>query len=134
MSGASISVKLHPGPLGAPAADPGRDGRSGAVVCFGGVVRGDESGTPIEALAYEAYEPMTTTELRRLAEAIFTQHGLSRLAVEHSFGLVPVGRVSFRLRVWAPHRKPALSAMDGFIDRMKRDVPLWKAPVWSGSA
>jgi molybdopterin synthase catalytic subunit len=39
------------------------------------------------------------------------------------------GQCSFRLQVASAHRAEALAAMTEFIDRLKRDVPIWKSPV-----
>jgi molybdopterin synthase catalytic subunit len=40
-----------------------------------------------------------------------------------------VGAASFRLLVRAAHRREALDAADAYIERMKRDVPIWKTAV-----
>lgn len=121
----SVLVNICDGPL---------DGRNesaienaGAAVVFEGIVRGLEDGRAIQGLEYTTYEPMATLELDRLATHVLDRHGLLGIDVEHSRGRVPVGTVSFRLRVWAPHRKEALAAMEEFIDAMKRDVPIWKS-------
>ena len=121
---ASVSVRLVEGPL---AAKPRAavDG-AGAVVAFEGVVRPEEDGRPLAALVYEAYEPMTTRELTRLAERTAAEHGLLAIAVEHSVGRVAPGETSFRLTVASPHRAEALAAVERFIVEMKRGVPLWK--------
>lgn len=103
---------------------------AGAVLRFEGVVRPTEDGRPLEVLDYEAYEPMTTRQLRALGEAMVVGHGLMALRVEHSVGRVRPGEVSFRLTLWSAHRKAGLAAMDVFIDRMKAEVALWKVPVW----
>ncbi|MFH5802423.1 molybdenum cofactor biosynthesis protein MoaE [Alienimonas sp. DA493] len=125
-------VRLHDGPLptDGPDASPG----CGAVLTFEGIVRpmepdGAET-RPLAALRYEAYEPMTSRELDRLRAACAEEFGAT-LAVEHSVGEVPVGACSFRLRVATPHRAAALACCGAFVDRMKRDVPLWKVPVWA---
>ena len=99
----------------------------GAVVVFEGIVRGEEDGQRIAALNYTAYDPMATMELTKLAQDVLVKHGLTRVAVEHSRGRVGVGEVSFRLTIWSVHRKESLAAMDEFIDRMKKDVPIWKS-------
>ena len=104
-------------------------GGSGAWVRFEGIVRPDENGAVIVALDYEAYEPMASDVLRSLAEDVLARHGLGSIEVEHSRGRVRVGECSFRLTMTAGHRKPALAAMDEFIDRLKRDVPIWKKAV-----
>ena len=100
--------------------------QTGAVLVFEGIVRSEEDGQRINALIYTAYEPMATMELTKLAQDVCTRHSLARITVEHSRGRVRVGEVSFRLTIRSPHRKQALAAMDEFIDRMKRDVPIWK--------
>ena len=126
------AVRLHEGPL--PAAAPWSPPGCGAVLTFDGVVRGSEpdGGTnrPLAALRYEAYEPMTTRELATLAEACAAEFE-AVLDVTHSVGDVSAGACSFRLRVAAPHRAAALACCTAFVDRMKRHVPLWKAPVWA---
>ena len=127
----NVQVNIHEGPLAAPA--PWRPQGAGAVVAFEGVVRPWEAGGELAALRYEVYEPMTRRELHKLAERVVEAHDLTALHVEHSRGDVPVGEVSFRLHVAAAHRKEALVAMEAFIDRMKRDVPIWKVPLWKAA-
>lgn len=124
----SISIELVEGPL--TAAPPSVVSGAGAVLVFEGVVRPEEAGRSLEALRYEAYEPMATRELGRLAERTVIEHGLFALGVTHSVGRVAVGQVSFRLAVAGAHRAEALAACDAFITEMKRCVPLWKTPVF----
>jgi molybdopterin synthase catalytic subunit len=102
---------------------------AGAVVVFDGVVRPLEDGRTLEALDYEAYRPMADRQLERLAAAA-ARHGLIACLAWHSSGRVAVGEASFRLVVASAHRREALAAMDWFIDTMKKDVPIWKRPVW----
>ncbi len=101
----------------------------GANVVFEGVVRPNEEGNPIAGLRYEAYEPMTSQELSRLAKEIYSKHGIQAIYVEHSIGIVATGEISFRLTIKSAHRKEAIAAMDEFIDKMKQQVPLWKNVV-----
>lgn len=127
---ANVRVSIVDGPL--PTARPARPvDQAGAVLCFEGVVRAVENGRTILALEYEAYEPMAGGELRRLAEDVVRRHGLLDLGVEHSRGRVGAGECSFRLRIGACHRPEALRATEEFIDRMKRDVPIWKTAVYA---
>lgn len=125
----AIEVTMCDGPL-AKLGDFAAPG-CGAVVCFEGVVRPDEGGRLLDALEYQAYEPMTSQQLHELGKAVCDECGVRFVAVEHSVGAVPVGAVSFRLRVGSEHRKEALRAIDLFVDRMKRDVALWKCPVFA---
>lgn len=109
-------------------------GAAGAVLCFEGIVRPTEDGRHIAGLHYEAYEPMASRMLRELADDTCRRFGLLAAFVEHSRGKVPVGRCSFRLQVASSHRKEALAAMDYFIDRLKRDVPIWKRAFTAGES
>jgi len=102
----------------------------GATVVFEGIVRANEQGRTIRALSYEAYEPMATNSLTQLANDILSKHTLIAITVEHSRGEVATGQRSFRLTIDSAHRKEALAAMDEFIDRMKRDVPIWKTAIY----
>ena len=97
---------------------------------FEGIVRANEQGRAIRALSYEAYEPMATNSLTQLANDMLSKHTLIAITVEHSRGEVATGQRSFRLAIHSAHRKEALAAMDEFIDRMKRDVPIWKIAIY----
>jgi molybdopterin synthase catalytic subunit len=138
-------VRIVDGPLGvwspADPAGPGAAlprGEAGAVLVFEGVARGREpegAGTggrhrEIEALDYQAYQPMAERMVERIARDLVERHALLAMLVEHSRGRVGVGERSFRLVIWSAHRKEGLAAADEFIDRLKRDVPIWKRPVW----
>lgn len=123
----SIEIAITDGALGpGSVTDPCG---AGAVAMFEGVVREREGDTVISALDYRTYDPMAERMLRRLAEDVARRFGLVHVRVEHSRGRVAVGLCSFRLVIAAEHRKEALAAMDEFIDRLKRDVPIWKSPV-----
>ena len=128
----SVTVHIIDGPLAAP--EPWSADGAGAVLSFEGVVRPMENDVLIAALEYDVYHPMAEQQLQRLGDSIVDQHDLIGLIVEHSRGRVHVGECSFRLRIASAHRKEGLAAMDTFIDRMKRDVPIWKTPVGVESA
>lgn len=127
----SVDVHIIQGPLGKPVPWQYASG-GGAVLQFEGVVRPIEQNAHITALDYEAYEPMASNLLRRLAEQMIARHSLIGVCVEHSTGRIRAGECSFRLRIAAYHRKEAIVAADEFIDAMKRDVPIWKLPAPSG--
>jgi molybdopterin synthase catalytic subunit len=124
----NVRVSIHSGPLDDPPPPFFSDG-AGAVVCFEGRVRGLEDGRTIRGLCYEVYEPMAGDMLAALGEETICRHGLVGLCVEHSRGTVMVGDCSFRLQIAGRHRREALAAMSQFIDRLKRDVPIWKTAV-----
>ncbi len=117
-------------------------GRVGATLRFEGIVRREEpspgapaGGAPpfrsLSALQYQSYDPMAQAQLESLAHGIAREFGLLALTTLHSRGRVRVGEISFVLTISSSHRAEALAAMAAFIDRLKRDVPIWKTPVWA---
>lgn len=118
-------------------------GRVGATLRFEGIVRrGEPSGSPaasggstplrpLAALDYESYDPMAGRQFESLARDIADEFGLLALVTLHSRGRVRVGEISFVLAIASAHRAEALAGMTTFIDRLKRDVPIWKSPVWA---
>ncbi len=126
----SIEIHIVDGPIRGDATATLRDG-AGASVVFDGIVRGMEDGRTLAALSYEHYEPMASQQLRALAENILQKHTLLALHCHHSRGRVNAGECSMRVIIHSAHRKEALAAMGEFIDRLKRDVPIWKSVIWA---
>lgn len=102
------------------------DGASGAVVEFAGVVRGEEDGAAIAGLDYEAYEMMARGEMERMLGELGRAFPCHSVQVAHRIGRVPVGEASIVVRVEAKHRAEAFGMLAEFMDRLKRDVPIWK--------
>jgi molybdopterin synthase catalytic subunit len=121
----SVEVTITDGPLPAPTGTP-IPGAGGNLI-FEGIVRPTEDTRPIAALTYRTYEPMAQRTISAIATELISKHRLLGIKVEHSRGRVAVGECSFRLTIHSRHRKEALAAADEFIDRLKADVPIWKA-------
>lgn len=121
-----VEVLIVDGAIGVASPAPVR-ATDGAVLVFEGVVRGTEDGRTIDGLLYTAYEPMAQRQLESIASGLLDSLEITSVRVVHSRGLVPVGGVSLRCVVTAPHRRAALEAMDRLIDGLKRDVPIWKS-------
>ena len=105
----------------------GVDGTSGAVVEFAGIVRPTEGDQTIDALRYEAYDAMARTEMERILRELENQFPCQSVEVKHRKGRVPVGEAAIVVRVAAKHRAEAFGMLAAFMDRLKQDVPIWKA-------
>ncbi|HSO28277.1 MAG TPA: molybdenum cofactor biosynthesis protein MoaE, partial [Candidatus Sulfomarinibacteraceae bacterium] len=125
----------------------------GAVVGFLGITRrtpgtpapGQEAaaarhaGRSVEALDYEALEPMALRILGEIADEIRARFGVERLAIVHRTGEVPLGDASVAIVACAPHREAAFAAASYAIDETKARAPIWKAErfadghVWIGA-
>jgi molybdopterin synthase catalytic subunit len=89
------------------------------------------AGQPVEALAYEAHEEMAARLLETIADEAEARFGVSRLAVVHRLGRVPLGEPAVVVVAAAPHREAAFGAARYLIDETKDRVPIWKAEVFA---
>ncbi len=103
-----------------------RHAGAGAVCVFLGTVRDHNEGRAVVRLEYEAYGPMATTEMTRIAEELSAETPGVRLAVLHRTGSLAVGDVAVVCAASAPHRGEAYAACRALIDRVKARVPIWK--------
>jgi molybdopterin synthase catalytic subunit len=124
-------LNLTTEPINEPALLAGRSlsAGMGAVVCFLGVVRGEEEGKSISAIEYEAFEKMVTHQFGLLFDEIEKRWSIESVRLVHRLGVVKVGEPSLWVEVVAPHRGEAFAACQWLIDEMKRVVPIWKKPV-----
>ncbi|MBL9103697.1 MAG: molybdenum cofactor biosynthesis protein MoaE [Myxococcales bacterium] len=102
---------------------------AGGVVTFIGKVREHSHGQRIHHLEYEAYEPMALRVMREIADAVEVEVPGAQLAIHHRLGWLGIGEVAVVLAAAAPHRAEAFDACRAAIDRLKRDVPIWKREV-----
>ena len=101
----------------------------GAVVYFLGVVRGEEEGAAIEAIAYEAFQKMVEHQFQLLFDEMEKRWPIESVRLVHRLGVVKVAEPSLWVEIVAPHRGEAFAACQWLIDEMKRVVPIWKKPV-----
>ena len=99
----------------------------GACVEFQGIVRETEQDRKLAGLHYEAHEPMARRHLERIFDELAAAHPCVAVTFIHRLGWVPVGEASLFVRVLAAHRGEALRFLAEAVDRMKADVPIWKA-------
>ena len=96
------------------------------------------AGRAVEELEYEAFEPMALKVLGEIADEIEATFGVTRLAIVHRTGLVPLGEPSVLIVAAAAHRGAAFDAARYAIDETKGRAPIWKAErfadghVWIG--
>lgn len=111
----------------------------GAVNLFVGTTRDHHDERPVEELSYEAYGPMATRELTRLAEETRARFpDVVGVALVHRLGRVPVTEASVVAGVSSAHRGVAFEASQWVMDALKARVPIWKketyrdggAPQW----
>ena len=107
---------------------------AGAVVVFHGTVRERTRDRRVTHLEYEAYPAMALGQLRRIAAEVSKGHGLCGLACVHRLGRLELGEDALVLAVSSPHRRAALEAVEEFLARLKREVPIWKKEHFEGGS
>jgi molybdopterin synthase catalytic subunit len=98
----------------------------GAVVVFEGVVRNNTKGRATTHLEYECYETMAKEQMARIGHEIAAQFAIGQIGMVHRLGRLEIGEASVVVVATAPHRKPAFEAALEGINRLKREVPIWK--------
>ena len=103
-----------------------RSAGCGAVLLFLGTVRDHHAGRSVDRLTYTAYRPMAETALQRIAEELESAGERLAVRIVHRLGDVPVGEPSVVIAVASPHREAAYEASRAALERLKREVPIWK--------
>lgn len=100
--------------------------QDGAVVVFEGIVRNHSGGRRTLYLEYECYEAMAIRVMAEMGRGIAAKHGVSRVGIAHRLGRLEIGEASVVIVVASPHRQAAFDAALEAINRLKREVPVWK--------
>jgi MoaE-MoaD fusion protein len=96
------------------------------------------AGRDVESLEYEAHDSMALAVLAQIADEIADRFDVTRLAIVHRTGEVPLGEASIAIVACASHRGAAFDAARYAIDETKARAPIWKAEqfadghVWIG--
>ncbi|MBV9677798.1 MAG: molybdenum cofactor biosynthesis protein MoaE [Acidobacteriaceae bacterium] len=106
----------------------------GAVVTFEGIVRNNTKGRATAYLDYECYEPMALAGMTRIGQEVARQFAIGRIGIVHRLGRLQIGEASVAVVAGAPHRRPAFEAALEAINRLKREVPIWKKEFFADGA
>lgn len=102
------------------------DPRAGGTVLFAGTVRDHSSAGQVTGLEYEAWLERAAERLDAIGGEMLERWPLCRVAVLHRVGHLDVGETSVLVGCSASHRAEAFEAARHGIERIKRDVPIWK--------
>lgn len=127
-------LEISPHPLNLPAAVAAVTAdTAGAIDIFMGITRAEikSDGRQLLSLEYQAYEEMAQQQLQDFALRARQQWPITRLAILHRIGPVPVGQPSVIIAVSTPHRAQAFDACRWIIDTLKAELTIWKKEIWS---
>ncbi len=121
-----IEVELVPAPIESGGSAARAKSSSGAALEFRGIVRDEEDGQKIKALRYEAYGSMAKRQIEKILAEEGAPHPCEHVTIIHRHGWIPVGETAILVRIESRHRAEAIALLAKFMDRLKRDVPIWK--------
>ncbi len=103
------------------------DPAHGASCLFVGRVRDNELGREVEAVDYDAFEPLAVAMFSAIAsEAQSKWDNDLNIWLEHFQGRLEIGGISIVIAVASPHRDEAFQACRYIIENVKSRVPVWK--------
>lgn len=108
------------------------DESAGGVALFLGTVRDHSEAGKVEALEYESYVELAEKKLLEIEEEALRRWPVKKIKILHRVGKLRLGDVSVAVAVSTPHRAEAFEACRYAIDRIKRDVPIWKRERLAG--
>lgn len=100
--------------------------RRGAIVLFLGNVRDSQGDRAVERLTYDAYRPMAAAVLEAIVDELSDEAADLAVAIHHRLGVVEAGETSVAIVTAAPHRALAYAASRTALERLKREVAIWK--------
>lgn len=98
----------------------------GAVASFVGLVRGDNAGSAVSAMALEHYPGMTETALADILAAARARWSILGARIIHRHGRLQVGERIVLVAVASAHRGDAFAACEFIMDFLKTRAPFWK--------
>ena len=102
------------------------DSSCGALVVFVGTVRDRHLDRQVAAITYDAYRSMAVQRLEAIADDLENSFADLRVRITHRLGQVPASEASVVIAVASPHRDAAYEASREALERLKREVPIWK--------
>jgi len=101
----------------------------GAIGCFIGVVRGvSKNGERVRLLSYE-YSDEAVKKLREIATKAEKAPGVERVMIHHVVGSLRPGDEAIYVVVSGNRRREVFAALPKIMDRVKKEVPIWKKEV-----
>lgn len=108
-----------------------QDPSAGGIDVFIGTTRNKSGGKEVVSLEYQAYEEMALKMMSELEGETRERWEIQKLSIVHRVGPVAIGEASVVIAVSSVHRREAFEACRFAIDRLKKQVPIWKKEVFA---
>lgn len=104
-------------------------GKTGAIVCFSGLVREFGDRPDVHTIELEHYPGMTEKTLERLVEQAKQKWPINATRIIHRIGRLSLDEQIVFVGVASAHRQAAFEASQYLMDYLKTDAPFWKKEV-----
>jgi molybdopterin synthase catalytic subunit len=111
--------------------------RGGAMATFVGIVREDpveSSGSKVRYLEYEAFGEVAVQKLQELRDELAKREGVVDVSIHHVVDRLGVGEDSLIVVVLGTRRKFVFPVLEEAVERVKKEVPIWKKEYTSENA
>lgn len=102
---------------------------AGGVVSFSGQVRAQGEHKSVLSLFLQAYEPLTSENIKDKIREAKARWALIDLQILHRIGEIPVGDTIVFVAAASKHRREAFEAADFLMDYLKTEAIFWKKEI-----
>ena len=102
---------------------------AGALASFVGVVREEPvkgADSKVTHLEYEAYTDVALQRMESIRAEAKKRVGIVEVAIHHVIDSIGVGEPSIFVVVLGKHRQEVFPVLAETVERVKREVPIWK--------
>ncbi len=100
--------------------------KAGAIGTFSGIVRAVSANSRTEFLEFESYGEVARQKMDEICSALKQEEGIVEVLMYHRTGIIQKGEDIVHIVVAAGHREQMFPVLREAIERLKREVPIWK--------
>lgn len=104
----------------------GKIEKTGAIGTFTGIVRAVSENSRTEFLEFESYGEVARQKMDEICSALKQEEGIVEVLMYHRTGIIQKGEDIVHIVVAAGHREQMFPVLREAIERLKREVPIWK--------
>ena len=100
--------------------------KAGAIGTFTGIVRVVSENARTEFLEFESYGEVALQKMDEICAHLKLRDGITDVLMHHRTGIIRKGEDIVYIVVAAGHREQMFPVLSEAIERLKREVPIWK--------
>jgi molybdopterin synthase catalytic subunit len=79
---------------------------------------------------YEAYLGMAEVKIKEIEDFVKGKWDIKKLKIIHRIGKLSLGETSILILVSTSHSKDAFEACQFILEKIKKEVPIWKKEIF----